>query len=36
MDLSTLTKQSMAPLPAFRPFLDRVQEPDPSTVKDKK
>jgi polyhydroxyalkanoate synthesis repressor PhaR len=36
MDMSTLTKQSMAALPAFRPFLDRVHEPDPSSVKDKK
>lgn len=39
MDLSTLTKQSMAALPALpalRPFLDRVHEPDPSPVKDKK
>ncbi|MFH1079944.1 MAG: polyhydroxyalkanoate synthesis regulator DNA-binding domain-containing protein [Pseudomonadota bacterium] len=36
MDLSTLTKQSMASLPAFRPFLDRFQDQDPSPVKDKK
>jgi polyhydroxyalkanoate synthesis repressor PhaR len=36
MDLSTLTKQSMTVLPALRPFLDRVHEPDPSSVKDKK
>jgi polyhydroxyalkanoate synthesis repressor PhaR len=36
MDMSTLTKQSMSALPAFRPFLDRVHEPDPSPVKDNK
>jgi polyhydroxyalkanoate synthesis repressor PhaR len=36
MDLSTLTKQSMTALPALRPFLDRVHEPDPSPVKGKK
>jgi polyhydroxyalkanoate synthesis repressor PhaR len=36
MDLSTLTKQSMTVLPALRPFLDRVHEPDPSTVENKK
>lgn len=36
MDMSQLTKQSMAALPAFRPFLDRAREPDPSSIKDKK
>jgi polyhydroxyalkanoate synthesis repressor PhaR len=36
MDLSTLTKQSMVSLPAFRPFLDPLQEQDPSPIKDKK
>jgi polyhydroxyalkanoate synthesis repressor PhaR len=36
MDLSTLTKQSMATLPAFGPFLDGFQDQVPSPVKDKK
>ena len=36
MDVSTLTKQSMTTLPAFRPFLDGVHDSDPSTVENKK
>lgn len=36
MDLSSLTKQSMATLPAFQPFFDPVQDPDLSTIKDNK
>jgi polyhydroxyalkanoate synthesis repressor PhaR len=36
MDLSTLTKQSMATLPALRPFLDGVHDSDPSKVENEK
>jgi polyhydroxyalkanoate synthesis repressor PhaR len=36
MDLSTLTKQSMSALPAFRPFFDSIHDPDQSPLKDKK
>ncbi|MDD5170306.1 MAG: polyhydroxyalkanoate synthesis regulator DNA-binding domain-containing protein [Syntrophales bacterium] len=36
MDLSALTKQSMAALPAFQPFFDPIHDPDQSVPKDKK
>ncbi|MBA4396376.1 MAG: transcriptional regulator [Syntrophus sp. (in: bacteria)] len=36
MDLSTLTKQSMSTLPAFRPFLDTAKDSIPSTAENKK
>jgi len=36
MDLSTLTKQSMAALPALRPFFDSIHDPDQPPLKDKK
>lgn len=36
MDLSMLTKQSMSTLPAFRPFVDGVHDPDLPTVENKK
>lgn len=36
MDLSTLTKQSMATLPAFRPFLDGAKDSAASTAENKK
>jgi len=36
MDLSTLTKQSMSTLPAFRPFLDGVHDSAPSTAENQK
>ena len=35
MDLSTLTKQSMSALPAFRPLFDLIRNPDQSPHKDK-
>ncbi len=36
MDLSTLTKQSIAALPTFRPFFDGAHDSDPSTVESQK
>jgi polyhydroxyalkanoate synthesis repressor PhaR len=36
MDLSTLTKQSMAALPAFQSFFDPLADPDPSPPEDNK
>jgi polyhydroxyalkanoate synthesis repressor PhaR len=36
MDLSTLTKQSMSTLPAFRPFFDGVHDSAPSTAENQK
>lgn len=36
MDLSTMTKQSLAALPALQPFFDLVHDPDASPLKNKK
>jgi polyhydroxyalkanoate synthesis repressor PhaR len=36
MDLSSLTKQSIATLPAFQSFFDSVRDPDSSPIKDNK
>lgn len=36
MDLSTLTKQSISTLPAFRPFMDRFQDQAQPPVEDEK
>lgn len=36
MDLSTLTKQSMTSLPAFKPFLDPFRDRDRPEIKEKK
>jgi polyhydroxyalkanoate synthesis repressor PhaR len=36
MDMSSLTKQSMVSLPAFRPLLDRFQDQGPSPIKENK
>lgn len=36
MDLSTMTKQSLAVLPALQPFFDLVHDPDSTPLKNKK